>query len=79
MLNWDEIFSAQNWAREQAAVYELVASVLESFEYLSSIEGMRRSHWDQSPKKYKSERLAQKFWYSESESENFRHAKPILL
>ena len=44
MLNWDEIFFAQNWAREQAAVYELVASVLESFEYLSSIEGMRRSH-----------------------------------
>ena len=39
MLNWDEIFSAQSWARERVEVYELVASVLESFQYLSFIRG----------------------------------------
>ena len=67
MLNWDEIFSAQNWAREQAAVYELVASVLESFEYLSSIEGI------------KVRKTLVQIGKTHPKSENFRYAKPILL
>ena len=41
MLNWDEIFFAQSWAQEPVAVCELVALVLESFEYLSFIGGSR--------------------------------------
>ena len=41
MSNWDEIFFAQSWAREQVAVCELVALVLESFEYLNFIGGSR--------------------------------------